>query len=124
MTKYLYDTQDNHILGYNVAVIDAQPTRFREATDDEIDAHFAKIGKPREFDAVAQRKLERAIAEAERETAEKEKLRERMEHKNFDPVEEARQAEIRAKRVAALAKGRAAKKAKEDAARADQDTAG
>jgi hypothetical protein len=108
MTKYLYDTQDNHILGYNVAVIDAQPTRFREATDAEIDAHFAKIGKPREFDVVAQRKLERAIAEAEKETAEKEQLRER----------------IKAKRIAALAKGRAAKKVKDDAARANKDTAG
>ena len=79
---YLYDTQDRHILGFNPMILENQPTRFRVATQEEIDAHFKRHAKsatteaespkeesPPEVSAEMQAALDRkqAIADAARE---------------------------------------------------------
>jgi hypothetical protein len=115
--NYLFDTQDLHILGFNQCLLDNYPTRFRAATEAEIDAHFATIGKPRNApDPVEARKEERRLmAEADA----KEKAREEAEYReklqaNAEPVVD----EQKAMRVARAKKAGAASKAKRDAAKA------
>jgi hypothetical protein len=115
--NYLFDTQDLHVLGFNQCLIDNYPTRFRAATEAEIDSHFDGIGKSRHpVDAVEARKEERRLmAEADA----KEKVREEIEYReklqaNAEPVEDAQKA----MRVARAKKAGAASKAKRDAAKA------
>jgi len=121
MTEYLYDTKDNHILGMNPCLMENYPTRFRVATEAEVDSHFEQIGKPRHpVDNVELHKAERA---AEAEADAKEKLRAEAEYRaNLAEKAEAAKPkpvvseETKAKRVAALAHARELKKAKRETA--------
>jgi hypothetical protein len=132
--NYLFDTQDLHVLGFNQCLIDNYPTRFRAATEAEIDSHFDGIGKSRHpVDAVEARKEERRLmAEADA----KEKVREEIEYREklqanavptsldtymsatTDSTSGDLDAEKKAMRVARAKKAGAASKAKRDAAKA------
>ena len=129
--NYLFDTKDLHILGFNQCLLDNYPTRFREATEAEVGAHFTMIGKPRNApDPVEARKEERRLmAEADA----KEKVREEAEYRAGlqAPVESAevdefikvivgksKDAAYRDMCAARAKKAGLASKAKRDAARA------
>ena len=122
--NYLFDTQDLHILGFNQCLLDNYPTRFRVATDTEIDAHFEEIGKSRyPVDAVEARKAERLLAKQMAEADERESIRADEEYranllaKAVLPVVDAVDDQ-KAMRVARAKKAGAASKAKRDALKA------